>query len=152
MNNEIFQSYLDKYKKDIDKACKYYSRYRLSKEQIRQSVYIAIWKVIDKHKSDLKMSFKSYLWNAIFWEINQEYNRCKPKYYIPIVKRVNINLSDFNDCLQSVPEKNRKVLSMYYLEGKTLQEIGKEIGKTAEMVRQYKLEGLKLFKRGWKND
>lgn len=150
-NNELFDSYLTKYNRDIKRVYSYYKKYNLSKEQIMQSVYIALWKIVPKYEEGAKMSFRSYLWKATLWEINREYNNHHKKYLVKDPKGVNIDIADFNDCLDSIPSKNRQVLKMYYLEGKTLQEIGKEIGKTAEMVRQYKLEGLKLFKKGWEN-
>lgn len=152
MNNEEFEAYLKKYRKNIKRVYMYYRKYNLSKEQIMQSIHIALWKIAPKFNSELKMSFNSYLWKATFWEINKEYNLHKTKKPPFPAKGVNIDMQEFNDCLESVPIEYRKILQMYYFEGKTLQEIGGEIGKTAEMVRQYKLKGLSFFKKGWENE
>ena len=52
------------------------------------------------------------------------------------VVAMKVNLKGIHRAIDTLPEREQKILMMYYCENKTLEEIGKEFGVTRERVRQ----------------
>lgn len=52
------------------------------------------------------------------------------------------------EVLHMIPEEEAAAVSAYYLEDKTMEEYGTEIGKTPEMCRQLKNKGVERMKTG----
>ena len=49
---------------------------------------------------------------------------------------MNVNLKGLNRALEALPERHKEILTMYYCEDKTLEEIGNKFGVTRERIRQ----------------
>lgn len=125
---------------------KFFGKCCLSKDEIEQNIRIAIWKCLPRYKPDGGMSLRSFIWQSAHWELNREYKQLNKLQGYKKDKSVNIlDGIETKDCVNSLPEKYKDVLIKYYLEGKTLQEIGTELGKTAESVRICKIKAKKIL-------
>lgn len=129
---------------------KFFGKCNLSQDEIEQNIRIAVWKALPKYKTTGGMSIKSFIWQAAYWELNREYKQINRP--MPEQKEKSVNILEnieVRDCVNSLPEKYRNVLIKYCVEGKTLQEIGKEEGRTAECIRGWKNQAIELFRQKW---
>lgn len=167
MQNQQFDIITEKYKKEINKLSNLLKKkFYVSKNNALQAINICIWKHGDKFDPDGKMHFCGYFYRSASWHLIKEFNlhkknaqdieclqgRDKFSKLLMADKGVNINSTDIQDSLNNLPEVQKNVLTKYFLEGKKLAEIAKEMSKSIEMIRIYRNQGLENFKRGWKND
>lgn len=143
-NSEYISAIANTYQKN---KINFFGKCNLSKYEIEQNILIGIWKALPKYKIDGGMSIKNFIWQSAYWELNREYKQINR--IIPQKEEKSVNIIqdiEIRDCINSLPEKYKNVLVKYYIDGKTLREIGKEVGKTIECVRIWKNKAIQLFK------
>lgn len=150
MDNDLFIQEYAKYKNIAYKAANKYRR-RLSPCEIKTAKYIGVWKALENFKSDKGMALSSYIFLRVKWECLRIINDNTGKIPIDHNKSFNIDTTTFNiiddipsnqdnkaivkELMDSLSEKDRKLIDEYYFQNKDTVELGKEYGITAEGVR-----------------
>ena len=153
-------------------ACKFRSKFLTHEEAVAECSYI-ICRVAKIYKPELNYKFTTIAtvaWRRHLGRISDVYSAVKNGYRISRTwqsvptesgLRDEEFASDYDHCesiavreevqimrniLSTLPTKTQEVLASR-MEGKTLAEIGKEIGVTRERVRQIEARGIQLARR-----
>jgi len=133
-NRNIIYSVINKYRKHFEK------------DELLSISLNAVWKALASHVDGKGNKFTTSLWRFVDWECKRQYrNKKKKKNVIHTVNIENIEIeekpralhkSHIEEKLEELSEFDRKILTEYYIEGYTMEEIGKRNGYSKEAARQ----------------
>lgn len=133
-NRNIIYRVTNKYRKYFDK------------EELLTFGLNAMWRTLQSHIEGKGNKFTTSLWTFTQWECNRQYkNKIKKKNTIVTVPIKNLDMeaaapnpdAEFlREKLAKLPELDIAVLTEYYLQGYTMQEIGDKHGYSKEAARQ----------------
>lgn len=121
----------------------------LEPEVIADACADALWRCLQYHREGFNQKFTTSLCRFLHWELRRAYRKAQkrqPKDKMLSLSVGNIDvevtscdlskLSAFNDCLSSLTNKQKKVLSEYFLERRSLKEIADNSGECYEKIRK----------------
>lgn len=107
---------------------------------------VGMWRALASHIDGKGNKFTTSLWRFVDWECKRQYrNKTKRKKVIHTVSIDNLEVEDkiidgdlfyLHEKLSELPDLDKQILTEYYLEGYTMQEIGDKNGYSKEAARQ----------------
>lgn len=122
-------------------------------EDIVQDCFAELWE--RRKKLSQVQSINSYLYRCVYNHCAKMVEKLKRKARLPITQDVTYNpvvveseiLLRILQVMEHLPPRLKQVLRMYYLQEKSLKEIGTEIGIDPESVRIYRYQAIQLIRK-----
>lgn len=128
-------------------------------EEIASSAFIKIWK--NHHKLDCYGAIRAYLYKIVYRDAMHYLRKEKSRSRVEeVASRPDIEFNSpydhlirtetyriIHSALKELAPGNQKVLTMYYLEGKTTGEIANELGVHPSTVKTQKLRGMEALRK-----
>jgi RNA polymerase sigma-70 factor (family 1) len=159
-NHNSFQKLFELYSKPLFQFSLSYLKSKEDAEGVVQEVFIKIWNKRKELKTDT--SFQSYLFTIALNTIRKQFNNqsrlneIKHDILIDFSKNrsefddkddYQLLLDKLDDLIQQMPEKRRQVFVRKKIDGKSLNEIAKELEITTKTVEYHITEAMKFLKR-----
>jgi RNA polymerase sigma factor (sigma-70 family) len=131
----------------------------IPQEDLESIALEALWRCLSYHEEGKNKSFTSNLWTFVKWECERELRRRRKK--TGETSTISINgFSDFNlpkecsnediahvrECINLLPEFDKKLVTEYFIEKRTMKEIGEIHNFSKETARQNIKKALVKFK------
>jgi RNA polymerase sigma factor (sigma-70 family) len=123
------------------------SRYTnlIPQDDLKSCALHALWRALTYHDPNRGQKFTTSLWRFTEWECRRELVRQKKKKntisfssieFDVAADGVNEDVVHIRECLTLLPKTDREVLTQYYIDKYTMEEIGKRNGYSKEAARQ----------------
>lgn len=142
-NEEFEQAYTNKDNRLIIRSVTSMFANVIPEDELVSCGLNALWRCLSQHQSSYGQKFTTSLWRFTNWECLRELKniqRTKKSLNIDNInvstKQVSENLSHLRECMTLLSESNKQLIQEYYLDKRTMEEIGKLHGYSKEAARQ----------------
>ena len=140
-DKEFEEAYSNQDNKNIIKAAtKKYSN-KLSEDAQKTCGMHGLWRCIQNHDDSYGRKFTTSLFIHVDWECKREIGVMNRKAMSSLGEN-DIDIpspavsGEYSEILETLPEKQKKIMYQRFFENKTLEEIGKSEGYSKEAARQ----------------
>jgi RNA polymerase sigma factor (sigma-70 family) len=129
----------------IHKACKPYVK-TISPDDLDSLQQRALWRALCSHDYSSKRRFTTSLYQFVLWECDSAIAEIKKRSRIPITsidlnniparRRKHKEFANLYDIIDSLQERDRKLIDQYFFQRMTLSEIASINGCSKEVISQ----------------
>lgn len=133
-NRKVIQSVVAKYYKSLDR------------DDLESAGMTALLRCLEYHDPSYNQKFTTSLWRFTDWECKRILRKKSGKpqhkqlstieYDIPQKILISDDNKFVQECVEQLQDSEKNILSMYYYDGRTMEEIGRINGYSKETARQ----------------